>query len=153
MKFSLLMFVLTSFVLNACCGLLSGDPAPGRSPGPPVPKLTTLQVSDATTIRTIPSNIHQSDTNHSDSLNTDATNDETQHKNQFSAEPPNKSDVNDNNNNMNMNMNNMDNSNNNGHTEHIKKPHGNSAATHHKFDKFGKIASKAGKNEQCNLNY
>lgn len=146
MKFSLLVFVLTSFVLNACCGLLSGDPAPGRSPGPPVPKVTTLQVSDATTIRTIPSNIHQTDTNQSDSLNTDATADETQHKNQFSAEPPNRSDVNDSNNNMN-------NSNNNRHTEHFKKPHGNSAATHHKFDKFGKIASKAGKNEQYILNY
>lgn len=132
MKFSLLVFVLTSFVLNAC-GLLSGDPAPGRSPGPPDQPFTTLQQnSDVTTIITTTPNIHGTDPNESFALDTDASGDETQHSNRFDAESSNESNINSNNNN-------------NRHTEHTKKPHGNAAATHHKFDKYGKIAPKIGK--------
>lgn len=35
MKYNLLVFVLATLIFNAYGGQLSGDPAPGRSPGPP----------------------------------------------------------------------------------------------------------------------
>lgn len=141
-KFSLLMFVLTSFVLNTCCGL-SGDPAPGRSPGPPELRVTTNQLSsDLTTITaaTTP-HIHVADTKQPDSFNVDTT-DDVQNKSRFSEHQkqsspqlppslppssPNDSVIN------------------NRHREHIRKSHGNSAATHHKLiEKLGKTASKTG---------
>lgn len=136
MKFSLLVFVLTSFVINACSGLLSGDPAPGRSPGPPESKATTFQQSSSvptivtTTTSTTANVIHPIDTNQSTSFGTEAADDDTQHKTRFNQEPPIETDIN---------------SNSHRHTEHIKKTHGNLAVTHHnKFDKLGKIASKTG---------
>lgn len=146
MKFSLLVFVLTLFVLNACCGQLSGDPAPGRSPGPPELRTTTNQLSsDITTIiaSTTP-HIHVADTKQPDTTNVDTT-DDVQNKSRFSEQQvqqqqqqpsspqlpppssPNDSVVN------------------NRHREHIRKSHGNAAATHHKLiEKLGKTASKTG---------
>lgn len=144
MKFSLLVFVLTSFVLNACCGQFSGDPAPGRSPGPPELRPTTNQLSsDITTIiaATTP-HIHVANTKQTDSSNADTT-DDVQNKSRFSEQQqqqqpspqlpplppssPNDSVVN------------------NRHREHIRKSHGNSAAAHHKLiEKLGKTASKTG---------
>ncbi|XP_055323439.1 uncharacterized protein LOC129578625 isoform X2 [Sitodiplosis mosellana] len=144
MNFSLLVFVLTAFVLNACCGL-SGDPAPGRSPGPPELKATTSQLSsDITTITaaTTP-HIHVADTKQPDSSNVDTT-DDVQNKRRFSEQQPpppsssspqipplpppsspNDSVVN------------------NRHREHIRKSHGSSAAAHHKIiEKLEKTASK-----------
>lgn len=148
MKFSLLVFVLTLFVLNACCGQLSGDPAPGRSPGPPELRATTNQLNSShiTTITaaTTPY-IHIADTKQPDSSNVN-TIDDVQNKSRFSEQEqqqqqqssspqlpssqsstPNDSVIN------------------NRHREHIRKSHGNSAVTHHKLiEKLGKTASKTG---------
>lgn len=122
MKFSLLVFVLTSFVLNAC-GLLNGDPAPGRSPGPPDPIVTTSQQNND--VQSTTSNIYLTDYDRSIASNFD----EIQHKNRHSAEQPNETDI----------------TSNSRHTEHTKKPHAaNTATTHHKYDKLGKAASKTG---------
>ena len=123
------MFVLTSFVLNACCGL-SGDPAPGRSPGPPETIATTSQLNnDITTITATTPHIHLVNTF---SSNVDTT-DNVQIKNRFSETPqplpiPNESVVNSK------------------HRDHNRKSHGNSANTHHKLaEKLGRtVASKAG---------
>lgn len=143
MKFSLLMFVLTSFVLNTCCGL-SGDRVAG-SPGPPELRVTPNQLSsDITTITaaTTP-HIHVADTKQPDSFNIDTTDDVqnksrlNEHQQQQKSSPqlppslppssPNDSVVN------------------NRHREHIRKSHGNLAATHHKLnEKLGKTASKTG---------
>lgn len=134
MKFSLLVYVLTSFVLNACCGQLSGDPAPGRSPGPPESMATTSQLNnDFTTITVTTPKIHIANTMQTFSLNVDTTTDNVQTKSRFSESPlppssiPNESIVNSR------------------HREHIRKSHGNSAATHHKLiEKLGKTTSKTG---------
>lgn len=144
MKFSLLMFVLTSFVLNKCCGL-SGDRVAG-SPGPPELRVTTNQLSsDITTITAVTTpDIHVANTKQPDSFNIDTT-DDFQNKSRFSEHqqqqqqpspqlPPSLSPSSPN-----------DSVVNNRHREHIRKSHGNSAATHHKLiEKLGKTASKTG---------
>lgn len=144
MKFSLLMFILTAFVLNACCGL-SGDPAPGAGPGPPESNPTTNQLSadivyitEATT-----SHIHVADTKQPISSNMDTSDvrfSEQQQKAPALAavsspqmpplSPPSSPN---------------DSAINNRHREHIRKSHGNPAAAHHKLiEKLGKTASKSG---------
>lgn len=134
MKFSLLVFVLTSVVLNAYCGQLSDDPAPGRSPGPPETWATTIRLNnDITTITANTPHIHVANTKQPPSSNVDTTADDVQSRSRFSESPPtppsspNESIVNSR------------------HREHIRKSHGNSAATHHKLiEKLGKTASKTG---------
>lgn len=144
MKFSLLVFILTAFVLNACCGL-SGDPAPGAGPGPPETKPTANQLSadiiDVTEATT--SHTHVADTKQPISANIDAS-DGRFSEQQQSAPPlaaasspqmpplPPPSSPN-------------DSVANNRHREHIRKSHGNPTAAHHKLiEKLGKTASKPG---------
>lgn len=139
MKLNLLVLMVTSFVLNAWCGQLSGDPAPGRSPGPPESKsttsilntnyttiITTTTTAATATATATTSHIHLTDTNQPISSNVNIT-DDIQNKSRFSEPPPNDSLVSSR------------------HREHVAKSHGNSATAHHKLiDKLGKTAIKTG---------
>lgn len=116
--------MLTSFVLNSCFGQLSGDPAPGRSPGPPELKSSSGQLASDNTTPTattsyIPTNFN--------------ANDRSQNHSRFNEppsqpQPPNDSVINSR------------------RREHMAKSHEYSASTHpHKFvDKTMKTTSKAG---------
>lgn len=127
MKCSLLVFLFTSFVINACSGQLNGDPAPGRSPGPPaVSKPTSTKLlSDYTTITATTSHIHSKYTPQSNSSIHIIT-DDRRNESIFSESPPPLSPQND-------------------PFIHTIKSHGNSATTHYKqIDKVGKPSSKTG---------
>lgn len=124
MKFSLLIFTLTLFVLNACVGQLSGDPAPGRSPGPPEHKITSSQtVSDYSTITASTLYAHAKDISQPNTFNI-STNEDIRFN-----EPLQPSDS----------------FKNSRHSEHVSKSHESTASTHHGLiEKAGKTTSEIG---------
>lgn len=136
MKCSSLMFIFTSFVLNVCGGQfsgMSGDPAPGRSPGPPDPN---PMIADYTTITSTTS--HHVQTKYTKQpinpftttilTNTTTSTTESRSENHFN-EPPT-----------------IDPSISSRHREHNLKSHENSAAIHHKqTDRIRNLSPKTGR--------
>ncbi|XP_031632855.1 uncharacterized protein LOC116346788 isoform X2 [Contarinia nasturtii] len=142
MKFDLLVFVLMSFVLNACCGQLSGDPAPA-GPGPPTElKTTASQLSSDIKTSTTPY-LHVTNSKQLD-LKADAdTIDDVQYDNRFSQEKDEKQKQSQSPPLLSPSSSN-DSVIKNRHREHIRKSHGNSDNTHHKLnEKLGKTTIKA----------
>lgn len=132
MKCNFLVFMFISFVLNVCCGQFIGDPAPGRSPGPPG-ESNPILTDYTTTITATSHHVHSkytkqplnpfktpitTTTNTSDSRNTENRPNEASTNEPFMGSR---------------------------HREHNIKSHGSSAVTHHvQSDRVGKSSSKTG---------
>lgn len=125
-----LVFMFTSFVLNVCGGQFSGDPAPGRSPGPPN-EFNSIGADYTTTTTTTSHHAHAKYTkpplNPFTATVTNANITDGSHSaNRFNEAPTNEPFISSR------------------HREHNLKSHGNSAAIHHKpSDRLGKLLSSS----------
>lgn len=127
MECNFLVFMFISFVLNVCYGQFIGDPAPGRSPGPPGESNPIS--TDYTTITTTTSHhVHSKYTKQPSITTTTNASDGRTESQRFNEAPTNDPFLGSR------------------HREHNLKSHGSSAVVHHKqSDRVGKLASKTGK--------
>lgn len=130
MKCNFLVFMFISFVLNVCCGQFIGDPAPGRSPGPPG-ESSSIQTDYTTTITTTSHHVHSKYTKQpSNPFKTSTTNasDSRITENRLNEASTNEPLISSR------------------RREHNLKSHGNLAITQHKqSDRVEKSSSKTGK--------
>lgn len=141
MKYSKLIFTFISFVLHVGCGQFSGDPAPGRSPGPPNEfNSIATDYTASTAATTTTSHVHSKYTKQplnpfTMTVNTANTTD-GRSESHFNAAPTNDPFISSR------------------HREHNLKAHGNSPAIHHKqSDRQWKLlsSSKTGTSQLCVL--
>lgn len=135
MKCNFLVFMFISFVLNVCCGQFIGDPAPGRSPGPPGESNPMLTDYTTTTTTTTSHHVHSKYTKQpvnpfiTTIITTTNASDGRSNENIRFNEAPTKDPF-------------ISSSR---HREHNLKSHGNSAVIHHKQSDrvVGKLSSKS----------